>query len=176
MFWKMSSIGWDIKLITRGLLNSLIEKGTKIWNVPFLDNTKFDWCEENNICVRDWSVSSNPIIFWDVNYTVFSLHVKRQIIEEGKRCATLYLVFHFEFIRDSSLGFCVCMMSLLAVVILLSMLYCQILQSILWPVCWCVIPPGICSVHIHWHIFLQWFWCNDLNILKVLHLSNAANF
>lgn len=45
------------------------------------------------IYVGDWSVSSDPIISWDVNYTALSLHVKRQIIEEGKRCATLYLCF-----------------------------------------------------------------------------------
>lgn len=46
------------------------------------------------IYVWDWSVSGDPIISWDVNYTVLSLHVKRQIIEEGKRCATLYLCSH----------------------------------------------------------------------------------
>lgn len=51
--------------------------------------------------MRDWSVRSDPIICWDVNYTVLSVHVKRQIIEEGKRCATFYLCSRLELLRAS---------------------------------------------------------------------------
>lgn len=58
------------------------------------------------IYVWDWSVSSDPIISWDVNYTVLSLHVKRQIIEEGKRCATLYLCFQLELLDDCPSSLC----------------------------------------------------------------------
>lgn len=60
---------------------------------------RITWAEigkRQEIYVWDWSVSSDPIFSWDVNYTVLSLHVKSKIIEEGKRCATFYLCLHFE--------------------------------------------------------------------------------
>lgn len=157
MFWKMSSIGWVIRPITRVLLNARSPKKTK-------KKTLWDICsritggrigKRQIMYVRDWSVSSDPIISWDVNYTVLGLHVKRQIIEEGKRCATRYLCFHLELLGDclsffcsllffirplSSLSFlstvhlCWVILQLSELIILLR--YCS--QLVLWPVLVCV--------------------------------------
>lgn len=102
MFWKMSSIGWVIRLINRPLLNAP-SQNEQVLSTTFYEqkNSTLDWVKRQIIYVWDWSVRSDPIISWDVNYTVLSLHVKRQIIEEGKRCATFYLCFHAELLSPS---------------------------------------------------------------------------
>lgn len=82
MFWKMSSIGWVIRLINRTLLNAPSQNEQSVFRQQ--KNSTLDWVKRQIIYVWDWSVRSDPIISWDVNYTVLSLHVKRQIIEEVK--------------------------------------------------------------------------------------------
>ena len=120
------------------------------------------------IYVWDWSVSSDPIISWDVNYTVLCLHVKRQIIEEGKRCATLYLCFHLELVEHCLSFLCAFFSSsffspfLSTVYLLLGNItlseliifqrYCS--QSLPWPVCMCVLDthrnlPSCLWIHFH---------------------------
>lgn len=95
MFWKMSSIGWVIRPFTRVLLKAATQNQKKAGLEYFCPRMRGGWVGERKIIyVWDWSVSGDPIISWDVNYTVLSLHVKRQIIEEGKRCGTLYLCSH----------------------------------------------------------------------------------
>lgn len=76
------------------------KKGEKLVNAC-LDSHGVRLVKRKIIYVRDWSVRSDPIICWDVNYTVLSVHVKRQIIEEGKRWATFYLCCRSEPLRAS---------------------------------------------------------------------------
>lgn len=140
--WKMSSIGWVISAITRVLLKAPKPKKKNLsWNISFLGEQEVGLVERQIIYVRDWSVSSDPIICWDVNYTVLGLHVKRQIIEEGKRCATLYLCCHLELLG-------------LFFPPLLSLL------SLFFPALWCI----YCWVILHcqsWS-FLQGYYSQSL--------------
>lgn len=150
MFWKMSSIGWVIRPITRILLNAPTQKKRKKNVVEyFRPRVTGGWSGKRQIIyVWDWSVSSDPIISWDVNYTVLSLHVKRQIIEEGKRCPTLYLCFHSGLLEDllSSLLFLSMMYLLLGNITLSELIILQgyYSQSLPWPVCVC--PVSVFTV------------------------------
>ncbi len=139
----MSSIGWVIRPITRVLLNAppTLQKREKKSVVEyFLPRITGGWIGKRQIIyVWDWSVSSDPIISWDVNYTVLSLHVKRQIIEEGKRCATLYLCFHLELVED-----CPSLVRFLSLFFLLSF-FCP----------WCI----YCWVILHCQ---SWSFCKDI--------------
>lgn len=97
----MSSIGWVIRLINRLLLNAPSQTDEKVCCRLHSLSGKTGRVRTQIIYVWDWSVRSDPIISWDVNYTVLSLHVKRHIIEEGKRCTTFYLCFPLEHILPS---------------------------------------------------------------------------
>lgn len=134
--------------------------------------------------IDQWEAT--PIISGDVNYTVHSLHVKRQIIEEGERCSALYLCCGSERRRSSEpprlLGS--------SPVLLLSA---RRLREFVSPRWFCRLLPceWVCErVGAHVEIKLKYsvffffsfsalsaaaFW-NDLNetILKVFRLSAAA--
>lgn len=165
----MSSIGWVIRPVTRVSLNAPTQnerrKKRKKKNPVveyLLPRITGGWIGKRQIIyVWDWSVSSDPIISWDVNYTVLSLHVKRQIIEEGKRCATLYLCFHLElldrlaFVRFLSLFFLLSFFSLSMMYLLLGNITLSELIILQWhysqslprPVCVCVCRTHTCIFH-----------------------------
>lgn len=102
MFWKMSSFRWDVGLINQSFnKRPAWKKVARKWRMSTWNHMGVRLVKRKIIYVGDWSVRSHPIICWDVNYTVASVHVRRQIIEEGKRRGAFYLCSRSQQLRAS---------------------------------------------------------------------------